>query len=358
MRSAPRWLCATENDEGVVLLVTLFIITVVLLAGAMLALTVTTDLRIASNVYRSTAAFYLAEAGVARAVEELKGNPHFVGQLDGSLDEGTYHVTVTAEGDDRRTIRSEGRLGKIRRVVTVTVSVGVSEAQRKVLFVTGNNIEFKAPAEIRGDVHVNGDVKVKDSVFIDGDLSLSGVLRETEDGGKGQGRGRRSELEVTGSITEGAPELSLGLYDESWYLEHADEVYYGGRVFAGPLTYQGEVIFVDGDVEIWGTLAGRLTIVSSGSIVVSGDLSYADEDSLLWLIALDRVEVEAGVLEAMVVGQKKVTIKESCDIFGGLSGEKVDYAGELRLIFDERLEQVYSPAWPSLRVEVVEWREE
>ena len=63
------------NEKGIVLLVTLLIIALLVLLGSIAVQYSTTDLKIAANHKLGVTAFYAAEAGIAEALERLRGAP-------------------------------------------------------------------------------------------------------------------------------------------------------------------------------------------------------------------------------------------------------------------------------------------
>ncbi len=63
----------TGNEKGIVLLVTLLIIALLVLLGSIAVQYTTTDLKIAGNQKLGATAFYAAEAGIAEAMERLRG---------------------------------------------------------------------------------------------------------------------------------------------------------------------------------------------------------------------------------------------------------------------------------------------
>jgi Tfp pilus assembly protein PilX len=61
-----------RNEKGMVLAVTLMLIAVLVLLGTTAVMTITTDLKIAGNYRSSTQAFYIAEAGLEAARNQLR----------------------------------------------------------------------------------------------------------------------------------------------------------------------------------------------------------------------------------------------------------------------------------------------
>ncbi len=49
------------------------------------------------------------------------------------------------------------------------------------------------------------------------------------------------------------------------------------------------ILFCNCDVIVSGKIKGQMTIVSTGTILINGDISYADSDSMLGLIAKKRI---------------------------------------------------------------------
>lgn len=67
------------DEKGMVLVIGLLIVAVLMLLGATAVMTSTTDIKISTNYKTSSQAFYIAEAGIERAREQLRTDPGLYG---------------------------------------------------------------------------------------------------------------------------------------------------------------------------------------------------------------------------------------------------------------------------------------
>ncbi|HXU29193.1 MAG TPA: polymer-forming cytoskeletal protein, partial [Thermoanaerobaculia bacterium] len=117
----------------------------------------------------------------------------------------------------------------------------------------GRKVQLKGTVEVVGNVHSNDQVHLQNGSRVTGNVSASGTVQN-------QGT-------VTGTVRSGAPQVALpALQSEAELRALAD------RVMNGPVTLENatidDVLFVQGDVEIRGTLRGTGTIIAIGQIVL------------------------------------------------------------------------------------------
>lgn len=352
------------GEKGAALILTLVALTLVMALGYAAFNLSTGELRAARQYRDLMAALDQAEAGLEHALAVLRGNPAAREPLNGGAgDVGTYVVTMETAGPGEVLVRSTGRSGGSSRSITARVRTGSSEGYRRALFSTGGGtLKLEGRVTIYGDVHVNGDVQVEGEAQVravpeaglDGDLSLAGTLRY---------RGSGARLEVDGEVTERAPPLPVDEKEAEWYRERADRVYREKQSFTGNFSLDDELVFVDEKVEISGVFRGRGTIVATGKIVINDGsnprgLTYAPgTDSLLTLVSLEKIEVEADTVEALLHSYGKVDFKVSATVRGAVVGHTMHYEDELVVRYDPRLQGDPTPGLPGDEVELVEWRE-
>lgn len=115
----------------------------------------------------------------------------------------------------------------------------------------GRKIQLKGTVEVVGNVHSNDRVQLQNGSRVVGDVSASGSVQN-------QGT-------VTGTVRSGAPQVALpGLLSDAELRALAD------RIETRSVTLNNatldDVLFVQGDVEIRGTLRGTGTIIATGQI--------------------------------------------------------------------------------------------
>ena len=84
-----------DDERGVVLVISLLILTLLIGVGAGTSALVQTDLKISRNLKNGTQAFYLAEAGVEWAKQHIKDtatNPPYPTGTTRSMSPGTFTV--------------------------------------------------------------------------------------------------------------------------------------------------------------------------------------------------------------------------------------------------------------------------
>ncbi len=109
-----------DDERGIVLVISLLILTLLMGAGAGTSALVQTDLKISRNLKNGTQAFYLAEAGVEWAKQHIKDtatNPPYPTGTTRSLSPGTFTVifkdpTKVTRLKSTITVQSTGQLGE------------------------------------------------------------------------------------------------------------------------------------------------------------------------------------------------------------------------------------------------------
>ncbi len=90
----------SRDRRGMVLLIVLTILAALALAGALLVSMGTMDIRMSGEFARTTKAFYAAEAGAAKGLDEIAGNPAWAGGTGAlakhTIDENTRPSLVCA----------------------------------------------------------------------------------------------------------------------------------------------------------------------------------------------------------------------------------------------------------------------
>ena len=155
------------NNKGVVLIVVLaFMLMLVIISLSYISLT-HNEIRLVKQQKDSLGAFFLAEAGVEKAIFELSSDDSYPGEYNVSLGGGVYDVSVTVSPDDEK-----------KREITATGYVPDKTSPR-----AGRKIKVEAarpsnPVTVAGALMCGGDINVKGSVTIHGGDSGSIVVPE------------------------------------------------------------------------------------------------------------------------------------------------------------------------------------
>jgi len=117
-----------RNSTGSTFFVALTILFILLtFSFAIIAMT-SSELRISSNHIKSTQAFYIAEAGIAQAINLLYTNPKASGVIIEKMPIGNGEVTVTGKWSGNIIkLEAVGKVEGAKRTVKQTIKVEVSE---------------------------------------------------------------------------------------------------------------------------------------------------------------------------------------------------------------------------------------
>lgn len=114
------------NKKGIALILVFSIITVLLILGSVILYRSISERNIARRYLESTQAFWLAEAGVNKAVKELRSNYNITSISQTALGTGGYQVAIFPNDATRRTVTSTGYIpssgpARVTRVIQAMV---------------------------------------------------------------------------------------------------------------------------------------------------------------------------------------------------------------------------------------------
>lgn len=279
-----------SNQKGIALLTTLIFVFILVTFGVALLTMTGNDIKLSALQRDSTEAFYVAEAGIDKALWYLNTPEDNGGEgLDWRTNEyqepypavstNYYQLTVedTAEQDiikiTSRGVVSDGNKVYGSRIIEVEAKKAISPTPGLVYnyaVVYEEDLRFRGSILIDGDVHSNGIIRV-----IGGDIVLNGVA--TASGGTNEYDIARINYETQmypridfeyykGLVTD--PDNPDNAYDGS-----GNGKYYGkdtSVVFDTPTVLAG-INFVEGNVSI--KADGNLTIIDGGAIFATGTIT-------------------------------------------------------------------------------------
>ncbi|MDZ7372349.1 MAG: DUF4900 domain-containing protein [candidate division KSB1 bacterium] len=317
-----KWLGKLARDQrGVSLVLVLCILVVFGTLGLVTHSLVTTDLDSSVKLHDSSQAFWAAEAGIELACRFLRyanpppgGTQPFV-QFD-RVPCGQGHFTVTIDPNDNNpntylkayTVTSLGVCGEARRAIRVELGMKTfshyayctnSEGSSTIWFVTGDVIE--------GPLHSNDRIAIYSRpVFLGPVTSAATSFRK----GAAYNPDFRSGYQlgvppiafptfqdVTNNywaLNTDPPEVVLdarfsrhasvtlnadGTITYSVWHSTSSGIVYDLAPTTRPVSDLRGILFVQGDVEISGTLDGQLTVVATELIRIVDDLRYAASDA-------------------------------------------------------------------------------
>ncbi len=378
------------EEQGSALITVLIAMVVLMLLGSTFLSHTLTETIIAINQKNNTQAYYVAEAGIEKAVAVLKRNFGFEGNLDGSIGEGSYTVSLGDRLSGKREIISTGTVSNA--TVTIRVIVGIDEIYSKAI-TTAHQLMLQGETTLYGNIHVNKQLQVKGTGnVIMADENSDGEFTYYE---QDPHFDFNSTIEIQGVIYNQASNMHHFKEDSPLPIPDVDVDYYlaqGYREFNNLTEYAAAL---ENDSEFAAQEFKRIIITHkfntddiagnfsyNGVIVVTGggiqdlvgevNMASQDADNILAVIVSDSQNIkvepaEDGAGELRIGGKILLYTKGNIDIKGKgkLKGERVFVYGtiisnqltlentELRYapeIFDETSDDM-----PGLGVVIFEW---
>ena len=353
-----------RSERGMVLLIILFVLGALILTGAILVTMGRMETRTSAEFARTTKAFYAAEAGVARALNEIAADPGWTGEA-GTLDNGTaYEVDVETVSQTVKRIVCVGTHGDSRRKVALKIVLDDLADQP---VIAGGDLTLRGIGAIASEgVRIGGDA------YIDPDPDFpaftlyrpgSSTVYVTESPGP---------VTMVGASPIDAPAMRLMRSDWTAVAKGADSgsVYdTDGRFLTGDtdrtlanLNFSavsaGEdgrrTVVVDGDVKMMGTTSGEGQLVASGKVefhanarpggtiaITSGsdvilDLDDSQTSSVeMYVYAEGDVVIRGGAsFTGMIVALGNVTIDEPAGFSAVMNDSRWSDLSGVRSILD------------------------
>lgn len=173
------------NKRGVALIICYMVIVALSILGAAFLMRSVSERSVAGKYFDSTQAFWLAEAGVNKAIAELRASYiNYTSPVSGNLGPGEYLATITSNGDNR-TVTATGYIpsaaaAQIERVVAVTLIKYIPPGFYDNAIYSAGNVTIGSNCVVNGDVFsggaingpVNGDATPNDTVLHNNGLPL------------------------------------------------------------------------------------------------------------------------------------------------------------------------------------------
>ena len=355
------------NQKGMALLTTLiFVFMLVTFAVALLTMT-SNDTKLSTLQRDSTKAFYLADAGIEKALwylntpKDLGGEDIFLWRPtsdnefkeevassleyyeiriknigDTSLDEeDTDRIEITSIGIVKN--ESEKVVGK--RTVIVTAKIGISPS---------SNVSYDHAIFTDGNMTLNGGITISGSIHSNSDITANGDAVDLQNGiATAFGA---TNIGIGGQPIQDFPKIdweyfeSLAKLADEDFTDSIEGHYYGDNtsvIFNTNSSLNG-IHFIDGDVKIQAVLTlSNATIFATGTIDVigSGDVNLINSPSTpLALIAKGNITIGGSVhgegiiqTEAAFTSNGNVNIEEGaiCAVDGVLNGG----GGNINLVY-------------------------
>lgn len=355
------------NQKGIALLTTLiFVFILVTFSVALLTMT-SNDTKLSTLQRDSTKAFYLADAGIEKALWYLSTPKDFGGEdiflwrpnSDNALKEEVassleyYEIHIKNIGDtsldeedtDRIEItsigivknESEKVVGK--RTLIVTAKIGISPS---------NNVSYDHAIFTNGNMTLNGGITISGSIHSNSDITVNGDAVDLQNGiATAFGA---TNIGIGSQPIQDFPKIDWEYFERLAKLADEDFTdsieghYYGDStsvIFNTNSSLKG-IHFIDGDVKVQAVLTlNNATIFTTGTIDVigSGDINLMNSPSTpLALIAKGDITIGGSVhgegiiqTEATFTSNGNVNIEEGaiCAVDGVLNGG----GGNINLVY-------------------------
>ena len=333
------------NQKGMALLTTLiFVFILVSFAVALLTMT-SNDSKLSTLQRDSTRAFYLADAGIEKALWYLNtpvdqggkdkyswrpptstGSPFIEGTSFENYEISIENKGVESPPVDKIEITSvgtvkEGKYSAGKRTVVVTAIIGISPSNNVSYdnaILTDNNMTLNGGISVVGSIHSNGNITNNGTLTLvpfDG-ASASGTSN-IDDSLSGAGKQNFPKIDWTNfkNLAESADEYSDDEIFGHYYGENHSVVFNTDSLLKG-------IHFIDGDVTIQSNLIfNNATIFATGTIDVIGSADVNLINSIenpLALIAKGDITIGGSVHgEGIIQSESTITVNGNVNIEPG-----------------------------------------
>jgi len=323
-----------EPQRGSVLLTVIFVMTILMLVGGYLLNFSSTELMIGDYYRDATEAYYLAEAGLQKALSLLKEDLNYkwgsrwLQFLSRShpLGNGTFRVSLQDLGSNRVMITSTGYVGNVNQQITAEV---LAAKAHQVLFRALNirDGDLFIDGTVNGDIYVGGNLTIGDFSEIHGNVEAVGSVT-------GQNR-------VNGAVEEYSEPMSFPVIDEEQYLADAvgEGNYYEGNFEQEELLLNG-IVFVEGNV-IVEYISGDGLLFAMGDVMVEGGRVYRGSGGIPTIITKGTFIVKDSFrdiqIDAVIFADKFLCIGDGAEFKGCIVAGYANMGEGFLLRYDEKL---------------------
>lgn len=324
---------AYHTQKGSILPMVIFITTLLLFIGISLLNISNQELSMGKYFRDTTEAYYLAEAGLQKALSLLKKDLNFKWGSEWkqflskshSLGNGKYTVSVEDLGSNKVEITSTGYVDKAKQQITAEIFA----AKAHPAF-------FHALCVQEGDMNLE-DARVYGDIYVGGDVTFGG-FSDVRGNVKAVGRVWGQE-HVDGRVYEYRVPLTFPTVKEEPYLTHAleDGSYYEENLEQNEL-FVRDIVFVEGDV-IVDYISGDGLLFATGDITINnGEISRSSR-GMPMIITSGTFTVNNPTgdvkIEAVVFADRFVCAGVDADFRGCIVARRADIGENVELRYDE-----------------------
>lgn len=352
-----------SNQKGMALLTTLIFVFIMVTFGVALLTMTSNDSKLSTLQRDSTRAFYLAEAGVDKALWNLNTSTDNGGEgLDWRTNDetGPLHEGTIAEYYDVTVITIQNATETLPEIIKIT-STGVidngtyTSGKRKIEVEAQKAISPSSTLCYNYALATDSILTINGAITINGDIHANGSIG-----------GSNNDPTVNGEQTIGGDEI-YPIIDFEYYkqLAIANETYYDyPKVFNTDETITG-IHFIDGDVEIKanlnisdGAIFATGEIISLGNAVITHTKSET-YDNPLALVAKGDITLGGTVsTEGVIQSEGDIKINGTVDVLNSaIVGDNIEVVGNVSVTYDPDLQGEVVVGTGIEIYKIISWRE-
>lgn len=289
-----------RKETGAAMIIAIGALFLMTVLGASLMLVTTNEYQAIIHDRESTKAYFLAEAGIEKALKEINSDQNYSGIASpANLADGQYEISVTsAANPNQKVLTSTGYYPdkssyKAKRVIRAILFVDIDQVSFSYAMQAGaGGIEVGGSSEVVGTLYSNGNIDtIGKSCEIQGDAYAVGSISNAPDNPQISGQENR------GAPTKPLPEFNLPYWQAKTtaggviegFSSKAGTTYLGPKKIIGDLKLTGGTlvltgpIWVTGNIDIGGNAIIKLDpafatygtlVMADGTISLAGTASY------------------------------------------------------------------------------------
>ncbi|WP_157109956.1 hypothetical protein [Thermanaeromonas toyohensis] len=285
-------------------------------------------------------AYYIAEAGIERAIARIREDPSWLDKFALGREERISELEVPYAGGEinQVTLRktAEGMGWKIE-LTSVGKFISAQKTLRATLYyvnaqtlmgglsllpdspldldITGN-FSLENVGQNWGRLLLNGNLKLSGSAHVEADVYASGSV-EGRDKIEGQVYAHFRGLSKF-------PEIDLKFYEAE--ARRAGQYYPHDLTLNGTRIYSG-IYYVKGNLTLSGTYSGQATLVVEGDVSIPRDLLPGSSYDAVTIICLGNVDMENSTVKAVIITGGSLSAKGNGELEGALVARGLNFGG-------------------------------
>ncbi len=275
------------NKNGVAFLTTIILLGIAVIASAALSFMLLKDAFTVKRLKASTQAYYLAEAGIEEAVQDLWDNNFDTSRFPiiRTLGGGSISANLNTSkwmSDNILLITSTGTIRGITRTIKTEVKANIPPSFNYVILSNGKTLVTQgSTVNCNTSIGVHSNSSAWGGLFTTSAVDVFGLIRPCTVNGNASAVGRaRERLQgtITGTDLDNQPAVSLPSFDATFFDYYINQASASGDVYTPPsgtqhfstnLNPANGVIYVNGNVSLEGNITINGCIIATGNILVN-----------------------------------------------------------------------------------------